>query len=142
MWSVAHHTLPIHVPVETRNQKSPSVAILCPLPELQQRTNGRCCDRSPSCGGFLNFMRKHRTWRRIRLTCSRCTNEDPRCTDALVMFAAFSITFPCRDSGGGVRMEGGHQLGQCYALDKCIFNGCFVACRAKSCTAAVSLEAN
>lgn len=81
--------------------------------------------RSPGTGGGYS------------LTCSRYTNEDVRCTDASVMFSAFCISFPSRDSGRGVRMDREDQLGQCYTYIL-HFYGYYPACRLRSSVAAVS----
>lgn len=60
-----------------------------------------------------------RNWRRIRVrpvaaaaaAAGRRTDEDAGCTS--VMSAAFSFASPSRDSGRALRIEQGHQLGQC-----------------------------
>lgn len=62
------------------------------------------------------------------------SDEDARCSGTSVMFAAFCVSFSTRGSGRGLRMERGHQLGQCWTF----FHGCYSACRALSSIAGVS----
>lgn len=80
--------------------------------------NCRRCVLSPSGGDGVNYIPDPQADAALLRSpsTSRCAYEDARCAVATVMFAAVCVSFPAGRGGGGLRVDGGHQLGQCAAF--------------------------
>lgn len=80
--------------------------------------NCRRCVLSPSGVDGVNYIQDPEEDVALprSLSTGRCAYEDARCAVATVVFAVVGVSFPAGRGGGGLRVDGGHQLGQCSAF--------------------------